>query len=180
MKRALVVVAVVGALGGLFTWGLLRGSPDRNIPSNYLGRALPNFELPLYPAYQSEFGPTLALADYVGTRPLVINFWASWCGPCYAEAPYLQAAAQTYGNEVLIIGIQTQERDARAAGQAFINRFGFTFPNVIDNDSRVSISYGLFGVPETFFVRRDGTLAYKHVGPVDARVMREQIEALLQ
>jgi cytochrome c biogenesis protein CcmG, thiol:disulfide interchange protein DsbE len=179
LRRMLLVLVIVGSLTALFTFGLLRGNPDRNVPSNYLGRAVPNFELPLYERYVAAWGPTLDLADFAGKRPMVINFWASWCGPCYVEAPHLEAAQRAYGDRVLFVGVQTQERDARAAGRAFLDRFDFTFPNVIDDDSRVSISYGLFGVPETFFVRADGTLAYKHVGPVDAQVMRERVEALL-
>ena len=175
----LLVLTIVGGLAALFTFGLLRGSPDRNVPSNFLGRAVPTFDLPLYERYVATYGPTFDLTEHAGRRPMVINFWASWCGPCYAEAPFLEAAQREYGSEVLFVGVQTQERDARAAGRAFIDRFDFTFPNVIDDDSRVSIAYGLFGVPETFFVRADGTLAYKHVGPVDAQVLRERVEALL-
>lgn len=179
MRRVAWVVAVVGGLTALFVFGLLRGAPDRNVPSNLLNRPVPTFALPLYERYFAAFGPRLDLAEHAG-RPMVINFWASWCGPCYVEAPHLEAAHRRYGERVLFVGVQTQERDARAAGRAFIERFDFTFPNVIDDDSRVSISYGLFGVPETFFVRSDGTLAYKHVGPVDARVMTQQVEALLR
>jgi cytochrome c biogenesis protein CcmG/thiol:disulfide interchange protein DsbE len=178
MIRVLMVVVVIASLGALFTFGLLRGSPDRNIPSNFLERAVPDFTLPLYERYIAEFGPQFTLSDHVGT-PMVVNFWASWCQPCYLEAPHLQLAHQRFGDQVLIVGIQTQERDAREAGRAFLDRFNFTFPNVYDNDSRVSVDYGLFGVPETFFVRADGTLLYKHIGPVDTALMTEKIEALL-
>ena len=179
MRRVAVVVTAVAALTALFLFGLLRGSPDRNVPSNLLGRAAPTFDLPVYERFTADFGPRFALADHVG-QPMVINFWASWCGPCYVEAPFLESAQRRYGDRVLFVGIQTQERDALAAGRAFIDRFDFTFPNVIDNDSRVSIGYGLFGVPETFFIRADGTVAYKHVGPVDDVVLTEQVEALLR
>jgi len=177
VRRVALVVAIVGGLSALFVFGLLRGAPDRNVPSNLLGRPVPTFVLPVYERYLADFGPRLSLADHVG-RPMVINFWASWCGPCYVEAPHLEAAHRRYGDEVLFIGVQTQERDARVAGRAFIERFDFTFPNVIDDDSRVSIAYGLFGVPETFFVHADGTLDHKHVGPVDARLLTERVEAL--
>jgi cytochrome c biogenesis protein CcmG, thiol:disulfide interchange protein DsbE len=179
MKRVLVVTAVVAGLAGLFVFGLLRGAPDRNIPSNLIDRVVPGFELPVYDRFQAAFGPTFDLADH-GDRPKVINFWASWCIPCYEEAPHLQAAHQTFGDRVLFIGIQTQDREARAAGRAFIDRFDFTFPNLLDSDSRVSIAYGVFGVPETYFVRADGSLSYKHVGPVTPQLMTEKVEALLR
>ncbi|TVR85617.1 MAG: TlpA family protein disulfide reductase [Trueperaceae bacterium] len=177
VRRLLPVVATVAALSALFLFGLLRGSPDRDIPSNFLGREVPNFDLPLYERYMSEFGPRLTL-DEVRGRPMVINFWASWCGPCYEEAPHLQRAHERYGDEVLFIGIQTQDRDARAAGRAFIDQFGLSFPNVFDGDSRTSIAYGLFGVPETFFVHADGTLQHKYAGPVTETILSEQIGAL--
>ncbi|MDA0700340.1 MAG: TlpA disulfide reductase family protein [bacterium] len=174
-----MVTAFVAGLTGLFVFGLLRGAPDRNVPSNLLDRTVPTFELGVYEPLQAEFGPLLDLADH-GDRPKVINFWASWCIPCYEEAPHLQAVHEVFGDRVLFIGIQTQDREARAAGRAFINRFGFTFPNLFDADSRVSIAYGVFGVPETYFVRADGSLSYKHVGPVTVDIMTTQVEALLR
>ena len=177
LRRLLPVVATVAALSALFMFGLLRGSPDRDIPSNFLGRQVPSFDLPVYERYMAEVGPRLTL-DEVRGRPMVINFWASWCGPCYEEAPHLQRAHERYGDEVLFIGIQTQDRDARAAGRAFIERFDLTFPNVFDGDSRTSIAYGLFGVPETFFVHADGTLQFKYAGPVTEAILSEQIGAL--
>ena len=177
LRRLLPVVVIVAGLTSLFLFGLLRGSPDRDIPSNFLGRAVPDFELPVYERYAAEFGPIFSLAEARG-RPMVINFWASWCGPCYEEAPHLQRAWERYGDEVLFVGIQTQDRDARAAGRSFIDRFDLTFPNLFDGDSRVSIAYGLFGVPETFFVHADGTLQHKYAGPVTTSILDEQIGAL--
>lgn len=179
MKRVLISVAIVAALSGLFLFGLLRGQPDRDVPSNLLGRSVPTFELPVYERYAADYGPLFDLASHQG-RPLVINFWASWCGPCYEEAPHLERVWQRYRDEILVVGVQTQDRDARAAGRAFIDQFGLSFPNVIDNDSRVSIAYGLFGVPETFFVAADGTLSSKHAGPVTEAMMLERIEAMLR
>jgi cytochrome c biogenesis protein CcmG, thiol:disulfide interchange protein DsbE len=179
VRRVLVSSSVVAMLGALFVFGLLRGHPDRDIPSNLLGRSLPTFELPVYERYAAAYGPFLAVEEYVG-KPMIINFWASWCGPCYEEAPHLERVWQRYADDILIVGIQTQDREARAAGRAFIDQFDLSFPNVIDNDSRVSISYGLFGVPETFFVAADGTVVHKHAGPVTEAMMVERIEALLR
>lgn len=178
MKRLLIVVGLTAALGGLFLFGLLRGEPGRNVASSRLDQTVPSFTLPLYPRYQAEFGPVLDLSKYLGERPLVVNFWASWCGPCYEEAPELQEAWRQWGDELLFIGIQTQDRDARAEGQAFLDQFDLGFPNAIDNESRVSIDFGLFGVPETFFIRADGTLMYKHTGPVSQDLLEEKIREL--
>ena len=179
MKRLAIVLVVTVLLGGLFLFGLFRGAPDRDIASNLIGRPVPEFSLPIYERYQPEFGPTVGPGARAG-RPMVVNFWASWCGPCYQEAPALQQSWQEHGDDVLFVGIQTQDRDKRTEGRAFIDQFGLGFPNGWDDDSRIGIEFGLFGVPETFFVREDGTVAHRHTGPVTSAVMEEQIAGLLQ
>lgn len=179
MKRVLVVVVIVAALGGLFLFGLLRGPPDRDIESARLGKRMPGFELALHAPYRPQYGSTFEFDSQEAEQPLVVNFWATWCVPCRQEAPVLQAAWREFGAEVTILGVQTQERNEEG-GLEFINEFGLTFPNVIDDTSRVSIDWGLFGVPETYFIRADGTLAYKHTGIVTQAVLNEQIGELLQ
>lgn len=179
MKRILIVLVVAVALGGLFIFGLTNTSDDRDIKSNKLDKPVPAFELPLYERYQSNYGDSLNLKDYQG-KPIIINFWASWCGPCYQEAPELELAWQKYQDEALFIGIQTQDKGKVAEGEAFIEQFDLSFPNGLDDNSRIGIEYGLFGVPETFFVRADGTLAHKHTGPVTMAVIDEQLRAMQQ
>lgn len=180
MKRVVIVVAVVGLLVGLFLYGLLRGAPDRAVASALIGQRTPDFTLPLYERYHAQFGETLTLSDFQGELPLVVNFWATWCVPCFEEAPHLEAAWRRYQDEVLIVGVQTQDRGKHEEGRQFIRTFDLTFPNAIDDRSAVSINYALFGVPETFFIRADGTLAYKHVGTLTPEVLDTQIGALLQ
>ncbi|MEX2535316.1 MAG: TlpA disulfide reductase family protein [Trueperaceae bacterium] len=179
MKRLLVVVAVVGALGALFLFGLLRGQPDRAIASARLDKRMPNFDLAVHAPFRTQYGSSFEFDSEGLGNPMVVNFWATWCIPCRQEAPVLEAAWRRYGDQVTIVGVQTQERNAQG-GVEFINEFGLTFPNLIDEDSRVSIDWGLFGVPETYFIRADGTLAYKHTGIVNQDVLDEQIGALLQ
>ena len=180
MRRLVLTIAVVAALGALFAFGLLRGQPDRDIPSAIIGKQAPTFELPLYARYQPEFGEAFDFAAHTGT-PMLVNFWASWCLPCYDEAPVLQEYWQEYQDSgVLFVGVQTQDRQAHEAGREFIDQFGLSFPNGMDDNSAISVNWGLYGVPETYFVAADGTVAYRHLGPVTPTVLDEQLAAILQ
>jgi cytochrome c biogenesis protein CcmG, thiol:disulfide interchange protein DsbE len=183
MSRLITVVAVVAVLAGLFYFGLTRTDKNRDIPAAVTGQQVRDFNLPVYERYQSEYGPTFKLSDYKG-KPIVLNFWASWCDPCIEEMPLLQATYQEYKDEVLFIGVQTQERgNKKEAGNNFLDRFNITYPNVVDDTngkSLAAIDYALFGLPETFFIRVDGTLLYKHPGPLTEAILTEKIGALLQ
>ena len=111
---------------------------------------------------------------------MVLNFWASWCYPaCYEEAPLLEATWRKYKDQgLMMVGVDIQDKEANA--REFMQRFGFTFPNAPDPGSKVSIDYGVYGVPETFFIDRQGRIAYKHVGALTPALMEAQVQALLK
>ena len=178
-RRLLGVVIVVGAVAGLFVFGILRDPTRRDdIPSALINKETPNFSLPLFSRYQPEYGATFAKAAQTG-QPMVINFWASWCFPCREEMPVLEQAWQEHRDEVLFVGVNTQENTPKDA-QKMLDEFELTYPNGPDKSSRINIDYGLFGLPETFFIRADGTLSYRHSGAVTQEIMDEQIEKLLK
>ncbi len=179
MRRLVIVAVVIAALGLLFLYGLRRGSPDRIITSNMLGQPVPAIELPVHSNLLTQYGSTFSLPADAGGRPVIINFWAEWCEPCRVEAPLLQDIWEAYGDDVLVLGVQTLDRGRQAAGRSFINEFGLTFPNVFDGDSRSGRAYGLFGVPETFFVNSDGTLHEKHAGILTADLLERKVGELL-
>jgi cytochrome c biogenesis protein CcmG, thiol:disulfide interchange protein DsbE len=183
MKRLVTVFAVVAVLGGLFFFGLTRTDKNRDIPAATVNQPARDFNLPVYERYQAEYGPTFKLSEYKG-KPMIINFWASWCPSCIEEMPLLEATWQEYKDEILFVGIQTQEKgDIKALGNEFLDRFSITYPNIIDSTdgkSLAAIDYALFGLPETFFIRADGTLLYKHPGPVTEALLEQKIGELLQ
>jgi cytochrome c biogenesis protein CcmG, thiol:disulfide interchange protein DsbE len=178
IKRRIVVISVVGLFAALFVFGILRDPTRRDdLPSALLDKRTPDFSIPLFDRYRPEYGATLDTAELKG-KPLIVNFWASWCLPCREEMPVLEASWQEYRNDVLFVGVNTQETN-EADARALMNEFNLSYPNGVDESNRINIDYGLFGLPETFFIRADGTLQYRHSGPVTLDVMDEQIRLLL-
>ena len=117
--------------------------------------------------------------DALRGQVVVVNFWASWCYPaCYEEAPALERAWGTYRDRgVVLIGINIQDKEEPA--KKFLAQFGHTFPNAPDPAGRVAVDFGVYGVPETFFIDRGGRGRFKHVGAVTDGIFTRQVETLL-
>jgi cytochrome c biogenesis protein CcmG, thiol:disulfide interchange protein DsbE len=169
LKKVLMLIAVLPVLA-LLAYGLTLD--PRGISSPLVGREAPPVTLKLFD------GTTFALHEYSG-KVVVINVWSSWCIPaCYNEAPALEAVWQRYrGQDVVLLGVNYQDREA--AAREFLARFRHTFPNGPDVGSKIAIEYGVYGVPETFFIDRDGRIAHKHVGEVSLPILVQHIERLL-
>jgi cytochrome c biogenesis protein CcmG/thiol:disulfide interchange protein DsbE len=167
--RWLVPLSVVPVLA-LLAYGFTTN--PRDIPSPLVGRPASPFTLTGFDGAPVDLG---ALRGKV----VVVNFWASWCNPaCYDEAPVLERAWQTYrARGVVVVGIDMQ--DTPEAARAFIDRFRLTFVNAPDPHGKVAVEYGVYGVPETFFVARDGTIRAKHVGALTDETVRAKVEQLL-
>jgi cytochrome c biogenesis protein CcmG/thiol:disulfide interchange protein DsbE len=167
--RWAIPLAVVPVLV-LLAYGF-RSNP-REIPSPLVGRPAAPFALTTFD------GKPISLESLRG-RVVVVNFWASWCMPaCYDEAPSLERAWQAYRDRgVALVGVNIQDKEEPA--KQFLARFGHTFPNAPDPVGRVSVDYGVYGVPETFFIDRKGRVRFKQVGAVTDEIMKEHLDRLL-
>ena len=182
-RRLLVLLplAVFLALAALFFFRLGSGDSSR-IPSALIGRPAPDTNLAAVPGLNARDGkpmPGISVADFKGAVTLV-NVWASWCVPCHDEAPLLDALSAD--KRIRIVGINYKDQPDNA--RRFLGRYGNPFAAAgADGNGRASMEWGVYGVPETFIVGRDGTIAYKLVGPITegnlARVIRPEIEKAL-
>ena len=170
-KKALIPLAAV-PLVGLLAYGFT--TDPRAIPSPLVKKPAPPFTLQLFNG-----GGPLSLESLRG-KVVVVNFWASWCFPaCYEEAPALEAAWRRYRDQgLMVVGVDVQ--DTEPAARQFIAQFGLTFPNGPDPKGQIAIDYGVYGVPETFIIDRQGTIAFKQVGAVTDRMVAEQVEPLVK
>ena len=169
MWRWLIPLSVVPVLG-LLAYGF-RVNPH-DIPSPLVGRPAAPFVLRTFD------GKDVSLASLRG-RVVVLNFWASWCYPaCYEEAPALERSWRAYRDrEVSVVGVAIQDRPD--AARKFIADFSLSFPNAPDPDGRVSVDYGVYGVPETFFIDRAGRIRLKQTGAVSDDLFRSEVDKLL-
>ncbi|HEX8696739.1 MAG TPA: redoxin domain-containing protein [Longimicrobium sp.] len=175
-KRVAIVLAALVPLIGLLAFGLTRD--PRELDSPLPGRAAPRFALPVFtdPTGQP-LGRTVSLDQHRG-QVVVLNFWASWCLACRDEHRTLSAVAERYrGRGVQFYGVLYN--DSPENGERWIEEMGGqVYPGLRDAGARTAIDYGLYGVPETFFIAPDGRVAYKHVGPVTEAVLVQWIEKL--
>lgn len=166
-----LVVFVV--LCGLLLYRLFTGDPS-TVPSALIGRPVPEFALPALQGLDRD-GTQVPGFDSAGLRGgevSVVNVWASWCGPCRDEHPLLTDLARD--DRFRLYGINYKDSDENA--RRFLGRYGNPFDAVgVDSNGRVGIDWGVYGVPETFVVGGDGTILYKHIGPISPQSLTERL-----
>jgi cytochrome c biogenesis protein CcmG/thiol:disulfide interchange protein DsbE len=164
---ALLPLVAFGALALVFLMQLYGGDPSK-LPSALIGRAVPAFALPpLEPG-----GKGLADADLRQGKLTLVNVFASWCGPCHEEHPFLMELAKDGRFNVVGINYKDLAENARR----FLGARGNPYAAIgVDNNGRAAIDWGVYGVPETFLVRGDGTIAYKLVGPINADSLKAKL-----
>jgi cytochrome c biogenesis protein CcmG/thiol:disulfide interchange protein DsbE len=164
-RRMIVFIPLVAflALAALFVLRLGAGDPSR-IPSALIGQPAPRTDLPPLAGLERDGNavPGLDSADFKG-QVTVLNVWASWCVPCRDEAPLLMTVAAD--PRVRVVGINYKDQSDNA--RRFLGRYGNPFAaNGTDGNGRAAIEWGVYGVPETFVIGRDGRIAYKLIGPI--------------
>jgi cytochrome c biogenesis protein CcmG/thiol:disulfide interchange protein DsbE len=173
----LLPLAVFLALTALFLVRLFSGDPSR-IPSALIGHPAPALDLPPVTGLEHDGKaiPGLAAADFRGNVTLV-NVWASWCIPCHDEAPFLlELAGDT---RIRLVGINYKDQPDNA--RRFLNRYGNPFiASGADQTGRAAIEWGVYGVPETFLIGRDGRIAYKLVGPISAQNFATELKPAIE
>jgi cytochrome c biogenesis protein CcmG/thiol:disulfide interchange protein DsbE len=145
------------------------------VPSALIGRGAPEFSLP---PIEGSDRPALSAADLRGPlpRPVLVNFWASWCVPCIVEHPQLMALSR---EGVPVLGINYKDRPADAL--AFLARRGDPYARLgRDEPGRVAIDWGVYGVPETYLVDRQGIVRWRYAGPITPEVVAQELRPLLR
>ena len=167
-----ILVAGVLALAALLALGLENRSPvTGRSGATRIDKPAPAINMPLFG------GGSLNPADYAG-KPLVINFWASWCGPCRQEAPIFERLSREYAERgALFIGVNIQ--DATTDAEAYLREYDITYPNGKDEDGSISVDYGVIGIPVTFFVNREGVVQRRWAGVMRETQLRQWIDELV-
>lgn len=157
--QVMVWIAVI-ALFGVVALGLRRTQQG----TVQVGETAPDFTLTTFPGYEYEGASQVKLSDLKG-KIVVINFWASWCKPCEQEANDLQEAWRIYQSEgdVVFLGVDYVDTEPEALG--YLEKFDITFANGADLGTRISQAFRIKGVPETYFIDRDGVIYFIQVGP---------------
>ncbi len=169
MRYTLPVVVLVGLMAMLAVG--LKLDP-REVPSPLIGKPAPYFELALLDQPDSKVTP----ADFAG-RPVLVNFFASWCAGCKVEHPLLMNMAEREGVEIIGIDYKDAADDARN----WLRRNGNPYRQVItDPEGSAGLDWGVYGVPETYVLGADGTILFKQIGPVTLQAWEQHIKPLLQ
>ena len=135
---------------------------------------------PDFTVYDAD-GNAVKLSDFFG-KPIVLNFWASWCGPCQSEMPEFDQAYQAQGEEIqfLMVNMTDGSRETVETAKAFVEDSGYTFPVYYDTAFEAALGYGVASLPTTYFIAADGTLTAYAMGAIDAEILQRGIGMITQ
>ena len=169
---AIAGIVLIAAFVGLLAWGLSnRQEATGRSGVTRVDKPAPPISMALLD------GDRLEIPAGPGA-PLLVNFWASWCAPCHDEAALLERAWRTYRDDgVLFVGVGIQDSEAEA--RSYIRQYDITYPNGLDIDGRITVDYGVIGLPVTFFVDSKGIVQRRWVGAIDSGTLDEWLNELI-
>ena len=167
MNRTVLFVGLFIAVALVLVLAFGFRTDPQAIESPLIGRPAPVFAL-----REVGSGQTISLDQFKG-KPVVLNFWATWCGPCYEEHPTLVANARQLQPGVQFLGVVFQDTEDKI--QKFLDERGRAYPTVVDDAGKTAIAYGVGGVPETFFLDRSGNIVAKFVGPMTTESLQANL-----
>ena len=174
--KGLVIMGLAGLIAGFMAFMAL-GLIGKSSTTGKSGEALVGKQSPSFEAPDVGTGQVVSLVDYDG-HPIIINFWASWCPPCRAEAPGLEKIwRDNMDSGLVLLGVNVQDTEGDAV--QYLKDFGITFPNVLDRGGQITIDYGVTGLPVTFFVSRDGRVLGRWVGTISESGLENNARLLL-
>lgn len=178
-NKSLIIIAVVFALilgAAILVYPSLSEKANEEMTSE-ADVTQDNSQYPLYEDVKlfDKDGNALMLSDLIG-KPVILNFWATWCGYCIQEMPDFEEAYKEYGDEVQFLIVNTD--DGISKGEQYISQKGYTFPTYYDLEYSAAITYGISGIPRTIAIDKDGRVLYNRAGMVDADMLESIIEAI--
>jgi cytochrome c biogenesis protein CcmG/thiol:disulfide interchange protein DsbE len=172
MNRTVLIIGllIVAAVVAILFLGL--GKDPQHIDSPLIGRPAPPFALKAVGS-----GETIDLSQYRG-KPVIVNFWATWCRPCWDEHPVLTQTSQMLGSQVQFVGVVFQDDESKI--KDFLQQRGWAYPTLVDQAGKTAIAYGVGGVPETYFLDRSGVIVAKFAGPMSAEDIQSNLQKALR
>ena len=179
-RRRIVIFCVVSIINVgllvLLLTQLLTPAPQAD-SDPLVGHSAPNFSLAMLESHSSQ--STLALSNFKG-KPVVLNFWASWCDPCKEEAPLLENSwkqAQAQGKDVVFLGIDYQ--DPNNNGLSFLKLYSITYPTALDANGSAAMKYGVTSLPQTIFIGRNGSVVSRVPRELTAQALSSNLQLIL-
>ena len=172
MNRTVLIVgsALTLAIVAILFLGL--GKDPQHIESPLIGHPAPPFTLKAV-----NTGQLIDVASLRG-KPVVLNFWATWCEPCYQEHPVLIENAERIGSQVQFVGVVFNDSEDKI--NAFLRQRGSAYPTLLDEQGKTAIAYGVGGVPETYFINPRGVIVAKFAGPMSTEVLQANVAKAMQ
>ena len=161
---------LTAALVAVFFFAL--GKDPQHIDSPLIGRVAPPFTLQAVGTHEM-----VDLSRYRG-KPVVLNFWATWCHPCWDEHPVLTQVSQMTAGQVQFVGVVFQDEESKI--ENFLRQRGWAYPTLVDVAGKTAIAYGVGGVPETYFLDKNGKIVAKYEGPMSAEILQANIQKAMQ